>query len=214
MPRILLKDPIITIFVGLSLFMVPMIVFLFDQYSPYQERLRQAALPSFVPAPSPEMLLEHIKQAEPSVRGMEMEQVYTPNKEPRSGIIAVYNLVQRTSIFYKLVLFRHDISCSTCKDILATALYDAKNNTLVWILLIESWEVRGEPVNAEPFLSQFIGQKSTAQFQIGKNVDGLTGATYSAVGLVSRLNEVAVWLAAQAPDKDVASSLIPTEERR
>lgn len=95
---------------------------------------------------------------------------------------------------YRLVLFRHDIACSVCRDVLAAALYDG--DSLVQIFLLDDWEVRGERVDTAQFLRQFAGRPLATELALEANVDGISGATFSTGGLVEQLNTAAAWVRA------------------
>ena len=110
-----------------------------------------------VPAPSLEDLLAQVSQVVADST-LQLQQIWAAEPEPTSGLVAAYTVVRGDQAVYRLVLFRHDIACSVCRDVLAAALYDAGGDALVQILLLDYWEVRGERVNTARFLRQFAGR--------------------------------------------------------
>lgn len=52
-------------------------------------------------------------------------------------------------------------------------------------------EERGKPVKEEAFLSQFTGKASSAEFRLGKDVDGVSGATYSSTAVAEAVRKSA-----------------------
>ena len=61
----------------------------------------------------------------------------------------------------------------------------------------------GTRVKEEDFIKQFIGQ--TGPFELGKNVDGISGATFSSKAVVEAINEALASLAEEAAEPNVAS---------
>ncbi|MEW6753960.1 MAG: hypothetical protein AB1505_23715 [Candidatus Latescibacterota bacterium] len=118
----------------------------------------------------------------------------------------MYDLVQQGQVTYRLVLLRHDIACGHCRDILAVALYDLRQAALARVLLVEPFESEKGQVDAGAFLAQMVGRSLQAPLAVGQNVDGITQATNSAVGLVERLNEAAAWLREHPPADVVVTS--------
>jgi electron transport complex protein RnfG len=47
------------------------------------------------------------------------------------------------------------------------------------VRVLSSEEERGKPVAEKGFLKQFDGKKVSDAFQVGRDVDGVSGATYS-----------------------------------
>ena len=70
------------------------------------------------------------------------------------------------------------------------------------ILLLDSWEVLGERVDTARFLRQFAGRSVAEKLAIEANVDGISGATFSAGGLVEQLNTAAAWMREHPLEKE------------
>ena len=187
------KDPVTLAFGVLLVALLPTFFLLASRYQSLDERVRQLQPKPFVPAPSPEDLLAQVSQVV-SDSTLQLQQVWAAEPEPTSGLVADYRVMRGDQTVHRLVLFRHDIACSVCRDVLAAALYDAGGAALVQILLLDYWEVRGERVNTARFLRQFAGRSVATELAIEFNVDGISGATFSAGGLVEQLNTAAAWV--------------------
>ena len=176
--------------------LLPTFFLLASRYQSLDERVRQLQPKPLVPAPSREDLLAQVSQVAADST-LQLQQVWAAEPEPTSGLVADYNVVCGDQTVYRLVLFRHDIACSVCRDVLAAALYDAEGDALVQILLLDYWEIRGERINTAPFLRQFVGRSVGTELALESNVDGISGATFSAGGLVEQLNTAAAWIQEQ-----------------
>lgn len=117
---------------------------------------------------------------------------YSPVRESRSGIVRSYRL-RHEEATYRLVVFRHDIVCSVCRDVLAGAVF-AEDGTVERVFVLDEWEVEGKAVDPTPLLAQLRGRE---MFRLGENVDGISGATYSSTGLVQQLNHARQWIEAR-----------------
>lgn len=180
-------------FDALLVALVPTFFLLASRYQSLDERVRPLQPKPLVPAPSSEDLLAQVSPVV-SDSTLQLHQVWAAEPEPTSGLVADYNVVRGDQTVYRLVLFRHDIACSVCRDVLAAALYDAGGDALVQIFLLDDWEIRGERVDTAPFLRQFAGRSVTTELALESNVDGISGATFSAGGLVEQLNMAAAWV--------------------
>ena len=146
-----------------------------------------------VPAPSLEDLLAQVRQVAADST-LQLQPIWTAEPEPTSGLVAAYQVLRGDQAVYQLVMFRYDIACGVCRDMLAAALYDVEGDALVQVLLLDYWEVRGERVNTAHFLRQFVGRSVATELALEANVDGISGATFSAGGLVEQLNTAAAWV--------------------
>ena len=187
------KDPVTLALGVLLVVLVPTVFLLASRYQSLDERVRQLQPKPLVPVPAPEDLLAQVSQVVADST-LQLQQVWVAEPEPTSGLVAAYQVVRGNQVVYRLVLFRHDIACSVCRDVLAAALYDAEGDALVQILLLDSWEVRGERVDTARFLRQFAGRSVAEKLALEANVDGISGATFSAGGLVEQLNTAAAWM--------------------
>ncbi len=190
------KDPVTMAFGVLLVVLLPTFFLLASRYPSLDERVRSLQPKPLVPVPSPEDLLAEVSQAvADSV--LQLQPVWAAEPEPASGLVAAYQVVRGDQAVYRLVVFRYDIACSVCRDVLAAALYDAEGDALVQVLLLDDWEVRGERVDTARFLRQFAGRSVAEELAIGADVDGISGATFSAGGLVEQLNMAAAWVREQ-----------------
>ena len=197
------KDPVTLALGVLLVALVPTVFLLASRYQSLDERVRQLQPKPLVPAPSAEDLLAQVRQVV-SDSTLQLQQVWAVAPEPTSGLVADYRVVRGGQVVYRLVVFRHDIACSVCRDVLAAALYDAEGDALVQILLLNSWEVRGERVDTARFLRQFAGRPVAEELALEANVDGISGATFSAGGLVEQLNTAAMWVREQPLETPVS----------
>ena len=187
------KDPVTMAFGVLLVALLPTFFLLASRYQSLDERARQLQPAPLVPAPSSEALLAQVSQAV-SDSTLQLQQVWAAEPEPTSGLVADYKVMRGDEAVYRLVLFRYDIACSVCRDVLAAALYDAEGDALVQTLLLDEWEVRGERVDTARFLRQFAGRSVAEELALESNVDGISGATFSTGGLVEQLNTAAAWV--------------------
>ena len=80
-----------------------------------------------------------------------------------------------------------------CRDVLAGAVF-AEDGSVERVFVLDAWEVGGKAVDPTPLLVQLRGREA---FKLGKNVDGISGATYSSAGLVQQLNHARQWIEAR-----------------
>ena len=195
------KDPVTLTFGVLLVALLPTFFLLASRYQSPDERVRQLQPKPFVPAPPPEDLLAQVSQVV-SDSTFQLQPVWTAEPEPASGLVAAYQVVRGDQAVYRLVLLRHDIACSVCRDVLAAALYDAEGDALVQVFLLDYWEVRGERVHTARFLRQLAGRPVAEELALEANVDGISGATFSAGGLVEQLNTAAAWVREHPLEKE------------
>jgi len=185
------KDPVLLALGVLSVALLPVLFLLVGRYESLDERVRKMQPQPVVPVPAPEALLSQVRQGV-SDSTLQLQPVWAATPEPASGLVAAYQIWRGDHAAYRLVVLRHDIACSVCRDVLAAALYDA--DALVHIFLLDAWEVRGERVDTAHFLRQFVGRSVATELALESNVDGLSGATFSTAGLVEQLNAAAAWV--------------------
>jgi hypothetical protein len=185
------KDPVTMAFGVLLVVLLPTFLLLASRYQSLDERELEPV--PLVPAPSPEELLAQVRQVVAD-HTLQLQPVWTAEPEPTSGLVAAYRVLHGDEAVYRLVVLRYDIACSVCRDVLAAALYDAAGDALVQILLLDYWEVRGKRVDTARFLRQFAGRSVAEELALEANVDGISGATFSAGGLVEQLNTAAAWI--------------------
>ena len=98
------------------------------------------------------------------------------------------------------------VPAPSLEDLLAHVTQVASDTTLqlqqVWAaeseptsgLVADYQVVRGERINTVPFLRQFVGRSMATELALESNVDGISGATFSAGGFVEQLNTAAAWV--------------------
>ncbi len=81
-----------------------------------------------------------------------------------------------------------DIMCGVCTDVHYAFTLDS-SGIIRHIALVLPIEVYGDPVDARPFITQFIGRRYDEDFAAGTNVDGISGATLTTKFFIEGLNE-------------------------
>lgn len=152
------------------------------------ERIAAARGSTWQPVPDIEQLAEQVAFLG-DAQAMEWLPEYSPVRESRSGVVRSYRL-RHGEATYRIVIFRHDIACLVCRDVLAGAVF-AEDGTVERVFVLDEWEVEGKAVDPTPLLAQLRGR---AAFRLGENVDGISGATYSSTGLVQQLNHARQWI--------------------
>ena len=126
---------------------------------------------------------------------LQLQPVWAAEPEPTSGLVADYNVVRGDQTVYRLVLFRHDIACSLCRDVLAAALYDAGGDALVQVLLLDYWEVRGERVStAHGFCANLLVARWRPNWLLSSMSMGSVGPLFQPEVIVEQLNTAAAWV--------------------
>ena len=105
-----------------------------------------------------------------------MALLHRPWRLDPTGIVRAYEYEGAPRRY--LAVFRYDIECEDCRDVAAVATFDSSARDIERIQLLDDWEVRGEPVDTEGFISQFAGRNSLG-------VEGISGATKSVEALMS-----------------------------
>ena len=83
-----------------------------------------------------------------------------------------------------------DIMCDVCSDVHYAYTLDAKG-IITHIALVLPFELYGTPMDASPFINQFIGRRFDEELVPGTNVDLITGATRSSTVFIEGLRETA-----------------------
>ena len=133
---------------------------------------------------------------------IKMQEVFAARPEPRSGVLAVYSVHNNEQKMFYLAAVRHDISCTTCRDLLLGVLFGPNTNKILGMLPLSPWELETGTYDPTVFLSQFTGQGlGTSQWET-KDIDGISGATYSVQATLTQLRELNRWIqnSQQSPD--------------
>ena len=152
------------------------------------ERIAAARGSTWQAIPDVEQIAEHVAFLG-DTQEIEWLPEYSPVRESRSGVVRSYRL-HHAEATYRLVIFRHDIACAVCRDVLAGAVF-AEDGAVERVFVLDEWEVEGKAVDPTPLLAQLHGRKA---FKLGENIDGISGATYSSTGLVQQLNHARQWI--------------------
>ena len=125
---------------------------------------------------------------------VKMQEIFVARPEPRSGVLVVYSVHNNEQKMFYLAAVRHDISCTTCRDLLLGVLFGPNTNKILGILPLASWELETGTYDPTVFLSQFTGQGlGTSQWET-KDIDGISGATYSVQATLTQLRELNRWI--------------------
>lgn len=151
------------------------------------ERIAAARGSTWQAVPDVEQLAEQVAFLG-DTQAIEWLPEYSPVRESRSGVVRSYRL-RHGEATYRLIIFRHDIACVVCRDVIAGAVF-AEDGTVERVFVLDEWEVEGKAVDPTPLLVQLRGRET---FQLGENIDGISGATYSSTGLVQQLNHARQW---------------------
>jgi hypothetical protein len=111
-------------------------------------------------------------------------------------VLSAYRvLTDEEALAYQLVVVRHDIACPTCRDLLVGILIEPREDRVVDILLLASWELADGPFDPTAFFAQLIGRALSEPLVVGQDIDGITGATRSVNALVTQWSQAGHWLA-------------------
>ena len=145
-------------------------------------------------SPQRKALVSHISASRPEWKDIEIRDFFKARPQPRSGVLAVHSVYNGDQLVCRLATVRHDIICSTCRDLLLGVLFDPANYKIMEILPLEPWHLEVGPYNPTNFLRQFIG-RSLEDPDLGiEDIDGVSGATYSVRATLLQLGEIENWI--------------------
>lgn len=153
-------------------------------------------------APSKQDIASRLEAFNAAWIDVKMQEIFAERPEPRSGVLAVYSVHKNEQKMFYLAAVRHDISCTTCRDLLLGVLFDPNTNKILGMLPLSPWELETGTYDPTIFLSQFTGQiLGTSQWK-AKDIDGISGATYSVQATLTQLRELNRWIqnSQQSPD--------------
>ncbi len=158
----------------------------------YQKRaMPVAGLPE---VPSKQEIVSRLEPFNVAYKDVKMQEIFLARPEPRSGVLVVYSLHNNEQKMFYLAAVRHDISCTTCRDLLLGVLFYPNTKKILGMLPLSPWELETGPYDPTVFLSQFKGQiLGTSQWE-AKNIDGISGATYSVQATLTQLRELNRWI--------------------
>ncbi len=185
------KHPLYWIYSGLILLLIPAIVMLIGFY---EKSLGPE--PSLPPVPPEEVVLQSLVAFDSTASALHLKEVYQAVPAPRSGVLSAYRvLTEDEALAYKLVVVRHDIACPTCRDLLIGILIEPEEDRVAAILPLASWELADGSFDPTEFFAQLIGRALSEPLVVGRDIDGITGATLSVNALVTQWSQAGTWLA-------------------
>ena len=111
------------------------------------------------PLPDVEQLAEQVAFLG-DVQAIEWLTEYSPVREPRSGVVRSYRL-RHGEATYRLVVFRHDIACPVCRDVLAGAVF-AEDGSVERVFVLDAWEVEGKEWTPRPCWRSYAGGRHSS----------------------------------------------------
>ena len=111
-----IRKPAVLISCGLILGLTGGVAFLLHLYSEARTRRLDPALPAL---PSAKQLLAATRQFDPTLASPDLQLIHEARPLPRSGLLKLYRVSDNGRPVYALALVRHDITCGTCRDLLA-----------------------------------------------------------------------------------------------
>ncbi len=185
------KHPLYWIYSGLILLSIPAIIILISLYE--KSLSPESPLP---PVPPKEVVLHHLAAFDSTASALHLKEVYQAMPAPRSGVLSAYRVVtDDEALAYKLVVVRHDIACPTCRDLLVGIFLELREDRVVGVFPLESWELADGPFDPTAFFAQMIGRALSEPLVVGRDIDGITGATLSVNALVTQWSQAGTWLA-------------------
>ena len=158
----------------------------------YQKRaMPVAGLPE---VPSKQEIASRLEVFNVAYKDIKIQEIFAARPEPRSGVLVVYSVHNNEQKTFYLAAVRHDISCTTCRDLLLGVLFDPNTNKILGILPLLPWELETGTYDPTVFLSQFKGQILGASQWEAKDIDGISGATYSVQATLTQLCELNRWI--------------------
>ena len=185
------KHPLYWIYSGLILLLIPAIIVLIGLYK--KSLSPESPLPRIPPK---EVVLHHLAAFDSTASVLHLKEVYQAMPAPRSGVLSAYRVVTDDEVLaYKLVIVRHDIACPTCRDLLVGILIEPSKDRVVGVLPLESWELADGPFDPTGCFAQLSGRVLSVPLVVGRDIDGITGATLSVNALVAQWSQAGTWLA-------------------
>ena len=174
--------------IGLVVLLAAVLVILLAAFFAARDRYFDAALPA---VPSDRQVIDLLQQKAPSWRWE--RQLHRPGPPPRSGVVRADLLRGETGAAGLLAVLRHDIACVLCNDLLVAVLLDPATRQIHAVEAMVPWELKGEPLDAAPFLAQLAG-RAPVRMVARRGLDGISGATLSVEGMLHELAVLETWL--------------------
>ena len=185
------KHPLYWIYSGLILLSIPTIIMLMGLYE--KSLSPESPLPSIPPK---EIVLHRLAAFDSTASALHLKEVYQAGPAPRSGVLSAYRVLTDDEVLaYRLVVVRHDIACSTCRDLQVGILLAPREDRVAGVLPLASWELADGRFDPTAFFAQLIGRALAEPLVVGRDIDGITGATLSVNALVTQWSQAGNWLA-------------------
>ena len=184
-----IRKPAVLISCGLILGLTGGVAFLLHLYSEASARRFDPALPSAT------QLLAATRQFDPSLASPDLQLIHQARPQPRSGLLRLYRVSDNDRPVYDLALVRHDIACGTCRDLLAAVYLTASTREIAGVAPLEAWEKESGSFDPEAFLAQLEGTSLGDSLRLGKDLDGISGATLTVGALLTELHGLGSWFA-------------------
>ena len=186
--------PAVLISCGLILGLTCGVAVLLHLYSEARARRFDPALPAL---PSATQLLATTRQFDPSLASPDLQLLHQARPQPRSGLLQLYRVSDNGLPVYALALVRHDIACSTCRDLLAAVYLDASTKEIAGVAPLEAWEKESGSFDPDAFLAQLKGTSLGDSLRLGKDLDGISGATLTVGAMLTELRGLRSWFASR-----------------
>ncbi len=185
------KHPLYWVYSGLILLSIPVLIVLVGLYE--KSLSPESPLPSIPPK---EVVLHRLAAFDSTASALHLKEVYQAVPAPRSGVLAAYRvLTEDEALAYRLVVVRHDIACTTCRDLLVGILLAPGEDRVAGVLSLASWELADGRFDPTAFFAQLIGRLLSEPLVVGEDIDGITGATLSVNALGTQWSQAGTWLA-------------------
>jgi len=108
-------------FLLLALLLLPLNAALLHAYGRARDRHFDPAIP---PVPTVGKTVAALGRMRPDLAEADLRTVYRADPAPRSGLARAYAVGQGPTAAY-LAVVRHDIDCSSCRDVVAAVIWDS-----------------------------------------------------------------------------------------
>ena len=184
------KRPVVWITCGLILGLSGGVAVLLHLYSQASARHFDQAFPTL---PSATQLLATTRQFDPSLASIDLQLIHKTRPLPRSGLLLLYRVLEEDRPIYDLAVVRHDIACGTCRDLLAAVFLTASTREIAGVAPLEAWEKESGSFDPDAFLAQLKGTSLGDSLRLGRELDGISGATLTVGAMLEELQGLRSW---------------------
>ena len=147
--------------------------------------------------PSVAQLLATTRQFDPSLASLDLQLIHEARPLPPSGLLQLYRVSDNHRPVYALALVRHDIACGTCRDLLAAVYLTASTRQIAGVASLEAWEKESGSFDPDTFLAQLKGTSLGDSLRVGRDLDGISGATLTVGAMLTELRGLRSWFASR-----------------